>query len=85
MQDVIEVLDSEGQILFTCSLSQRDRAFDYAREMEEMGIEVAIREPGLVESLGISLGMAPHDRQALKDSLEKEIQSHDYGCCLKDS
>ncbi len=77
----MQVIDSEGQILFSCSVEEEEKAFNYAREMEEMGIEVKISAPSLPETLIQSLGAGEDDTQKLRQELNEEIEDHDIGCC----
>ena len=75
----VMVMDSEGQSLFECSLKDREKAFEYARQMEELGIEVSIFEPSLPETLATSLGMKEEEVDQFRKTIDDEIDSH--GCC----
>lgn len=79
---LIKVIDSEDQVLFECGLEEEDKAFDFARQMEEIGIEVKISSPSLPETLIISLGATQKDKDILRKELVEEIEEHDSGCCF---
>lgn len=73
------VKDSEDQVLFECSLKDREKAFRYAKEMEELGIDVNVIEPSLPETLATSLGMKEDEVEEFRKTIDEEIESH--GCC----
>ncbi|PIP90080.1 MAG: hypothetical protein COW01_09375 [Bdellovibrionales bacterium CG12_big_fil_rev_8_21_14_0_65_38_15] len=81
MSDV-KVLDEQDQVLFQCSLQDAQKAWNYARDMEAIGIEVRIVSPSLPESLAKSLGVNEEDLATLRHELEDELDSH-VGCCNK--
>lgn len=73
--------DQEGQILASYSLEQRDQAYKYAEELEEMGIEIKLEEPSLPETLIRSLGADSIDTETLRNEIDEEISSHGEPCC----
>ncbi len=79
MSDV-KVLDEQDQVLFQCSLDQAEKAWNYAKDMEALGISVKISSPSLPESLAKSLGGSEQELDTLRHELEDEIDSH-VGCC----
>ncbi len=81
-QNFIRVIDQEGQELFHCHIEERDKAFQFAKQMEELGIEVNIQEPSLIETLGSSLGINSKEAERLKETLIHEIEEHNIGCCF---
>tara|TARA_R110000868_G_scaffold16687_5_gene74183 strand:- start:1908 stop:2177 length:270 start_codon:yes stop_codon:yes gene_type:complete len=76
----VKVLDEQEQILFECPMEQADRAWEYARQMDEMGIAVKISAPSLPESLAKVLGSGEEELANLRFELDQEIDSH-IGCC----
>ena len=81
MKDV-KVVDSEGQVLFECSVENIAKAYDYSLEMEKLGIDVRINAPSLPETLAQSLGTSDKNKQNLRDEIFKEIDSHNSPeCC----
>lgn len=77
----IILLDDEGQVLATYSLEDRDKAYEYAEELEEMGIAITLKEPSLPETLIRSLGADQIDTETLKNEIEEEISAHGEPCC----
>jgi hypothetical protein len=84
---VIE-LNSKDKI-FECSLEEIEKAYEFAKEMEAIGLDVKIEAPGLPESLANELGVSKEDLQKLKESIDFEIDEHEdemeQSCCFKES
>jgi hypothetical protein len=79
----VKVIDPQSnKILLETSIEEIEKAYAYAREMEEYGIDVIIDAPSSSETLISSLGANSEDISALKDGINAEIASHD-GCCNK--
>jgi hypothetical protein len=72
------------QILFECPIEQPERAWAFAAEMEEMGLDVEIDAPTLSDSLSSSLGLTVSEHEELKQSIEAEMESHEGSCCFTD-
>lgn len=72
------------QVLYSCDLQDSEKAWKYAAEMEEMGLDVEIITPTLGETLSHSLGLSQQDLQTYRESMEEEIDSHEGSCCFKD-
>ena len=72
----VYVYDNEGQELFSCTIDEEEKAFEFAKQMEKLNIEVSIESPSLVETLGIGLGITEKERSQLKDALFYEIKNH---------
>jgi hypothetical protein len=77
----ILVQDEQGTILGKFSFKNRDKAFELACQLEEMGIDARIVEPSLPESLISSLGASESDREILKKEIDEEISDHSDECC----
>ena len=78
----IQVKDiSTEQILFECELHESEKAYQFAAEMEEMGLDIRVVAPTLGETLSNSLGLTPQQQEDYKESLEHEMESHDGSCC----
>lgn len=72
------------QVLFECGINESEKAWQYAAEMEEMGLDIEVVIPTLGETLSNSLGLSREDLETYKQSLEEEMESHDGGsCCFK--
>lgn len=82
----IQVRDVETkQVLFECALAESEKAWQFAAEMEEMGLDIEVISPTLGESLSSSLGLSREQQQEYQNSLEEEMDSHEGSCCFKDS
>ncbi len=77
----ILLLDEQGQELASYPLSKREEAFAYAEKLEEMGIDVHLKEPSLPESLILSLGASKEDTEHLKKEIDQEIDDHGPQYC----
>lgn len=82
----IRVVDSESrQVLFECGITESDKAYQFAAEMEELGLSVDVLNPTLSETLTDSLGLSQEDRRKYETSLEEEIEHHEGSCCFEDA
>lgn len=72
-------------VLFECSLEESEKAFQYAAELEQMGIEVIVSNPTLTDTLSNSLGVSDEALTNYKQDLQQEMDSHSGGCCFEDS
>lgn len=77
----ILVQDDQGTTLGKFSFNDRDKAFELACQLEEMGVEAKIVEPSLPESLIASLGASDSDREILKQEIDEEMADHSDECC----
>lgn len=84
MQKLVQVIEEqEKTILFECPLEEIEKAYEYATQMEQLGIETKILAPSLPESLAIELGAKSESIQKLRSEIDDEIGSHiDEGCSL---
>jgi hypothetical protein len=73
------------QVLFEGDLADSERAYQFAAEMEEMGLDIEVVSPTLGETLSSSLGLTREEQAAYKNSLEEEMESHEGSCCFEDS
>ncbi|MFP5387428.1 MAG: hypothetical protein ACLGHN_15225 [Bacteriovoracia bacterium] len=72
------------QILFECNIQESEKAWQFAAEMEEMGLDIEVIAPTLSETLSSSLGLSSKELEEYKQSMEDEIESHQGGsCCFK--
>lgn len=70
------------QTLFECSMNESEKAWQFAAEMEEMGLDVEVVAPTLGETLSNSLGLSKDEKQAYMESLQEEMEEHDGSCCF---
>lgn len=73
------------QVLFECPVTESERAYEFAAEMEEMGLDIEVLAPTLSDTLSASLGLSKDQVQEYKDSMEQEMEDHDGSCCFEDS
>lgn len=72
------------QVLFECAINESEQAYQFAAEMEEMGLDIEVVSPTLGETLSNSLGLTQEQQQTYKDSLEEEMDSHEGSCCFEE-
>jgi hypothetical protein len=81
----VQVLDVQTeQILFECDMNESEKAYMFAAEMEEMGLDIKVVSPTLGDTLSSSLGLSREQQQDYKESLEHEMESHEGSCCFTD-
>lgn len=85
----IRVFDRQTeQVLFECEMNESEKAYEFAAQMEDMGLDLKVVVPTLSQTLSSSLGLNREQQQAYEDSIEEEIEDHDDGggsCCFKDN
>jgi hypothetical protein len=72
------------QILFECAITESEKAYQFAAEMEEMGLDLEVISPTMGQTLSDSLGLTQEQQQEYQNSLEAEMESHEGSCCFKD-
>ena len=72
----VRVIDQTEQELFRCSIEEREKAFEFAKQMENLGIEVTLQEPSSIETLAINLGIDAKEQEKLKATIDHEIKEH---------
>lgn len=77
----IHIIDTSEQVLATFTLQEREKAFSYAEKLEEIGIEVSIKEPSVAETLIHALGADKNDKELLKQEIAHEVDDHIDKCC----
>jgi hypothetical protein len=81
----IRVIESQtGQLLFECAVEESDKAYEFAAEMEEMGLEIKVEAPTMSEMLTESLGYSKQQLHSFQESIEEEIEGHEGSCCFED-
>lgn len=79
----IQVLDNQTeQVLFECDIDQAEKAYEFAAEMEEMGLDLKVVNPTLADTLSSSLGLSGRALVDYRDSIQEEMEDHDAGCCV---
>lgn len=79
----IQVLDIQTeQVLFECEIDQAEKAYAFAAEMEEMGLDIKVVNPTLADTLSSSLGLTGRALADYRESVEDEMEDHDGSCCV---
>lgn len=82
----IQVIDQETkQILMETNLETADKAYEFAAQMEELGLSVEVHNPTLTQTLSNALGKSEAELKDYEQSLEDEIESHESSCCFEDA
>jgi hypothetical protein len=82
----VRVLDQQsGQILFECSIQESEKAYQFAAQMEAIGLDIKVLVPTLSQTLSQSLGLSREQQATYESSLEEEIESHGGSCCFDDT
>lgn len=68
-----------------CPVTESEKAYAFAAEMEEMGLEIEVISPTLTDTLSESLGLTKEQLQEYKNSMEEEIEAHEGSCCFEES
>jgi hypothetical protein len=78
----IKVVDVESEtVLFECELNESEKAYEYAAEMEKLGLDVIIKNPTVTQTLSESLGISTEDSERLEEELAEEIEGHNCEPC----
>jgi hypothetical protein len=72
---------NSNDILFECSADDADKAYEFAAQMEEIGLEVVIKQPSVAESLSMTLGAKQEELEDIRNEIRDEIESHNEGSC----
>ena len=82
---IIETISKET--LFECSVENMERAYQYASELEKLGLSIVIESPHIHHTLAQSLGVGSEEMKAYAEGLEHEIAEHEDGpdCCTTSS
>lgn len=81
----IQVIDRETkQVLLECSLEESDRAYQFAAQMENLGIGIELIQPTLSETLASALGKSDDEFTQYAESMDQEIEAHEGSCCFED-
>jgi hypothetical protein len=81
----IRVVDNHtGQCLFEFSVEESEKAYTFAAQMEEMGLDVIVESPTLTDTLSVSLGLSLEQRAAYLKSMDEEIENHEGSCCFEE-
>lgn len=80
----VKVIDvGSEEVLFTCPVEKLQSAYQFAAQMEELGLDVKIIAPSVTQTLCDSLGIESDERMDYEDSVANELDDHDGSCCVK--
>lgn len=72
------------EILFECSIEEREKAYQKLEEFKELQLDVVLKMPSTPETLLGELNMPKEFQDQYRKSLEDEIEDHnDESCCYK--
>ena len=69
-----------NELLASFPLEKSEQAYAFAKQMEEIGVDVRMEQPSVNHSLGHSLGMSDEELENLSLAIDEEIASHNT-CC----
>ncbi len=90
MHQEVRVIEKNSQtVLMTFALTsgnsmdQLAKAYEFAHDMENLGVDVMVETPSIHDSLATSLGVDQKEREEYQQSLVDELDSHESeeGCC----
>jgi hypothetical protein len=87
--NTIKVIDMISQdVIKTYQEDQREEAYSYAAELEQMGFDVRVVTPTLMDSFKSTLGLDVERLVDFEDSVREELEDHDGqelddSCCYK--
>ena len=79
------LMKETGEVLFRCPFDETAKAYSYAAEMEEFGLEVEVKIPTITDSLAHGLGVKDENLDEYNETVASEIDDHDGSCCAKES
>jgi hypothetical protein len=78
MSKKVQVLSTDSnEVLFECDLSNESQAYEYAAHMEELGIDVEVVSPNVIDTLTTALGLKKDEEDAFRHSVYEEIHDHE--------
>lgn len=90
MSKKVQVISIESnEVLFSCEISEEEKAYAYATQMEEIGVDVKIVSPNVTDTLSDALGLDTENQEKFQESIFEEIHDHEGqeensdSCCVK--
>lgn len=80
---ILLVETQTGETIASFSIQEREKAYQKATQLEQMGLDIEMRSPGAAKSLAIELGADKKQLEDLDQSLQEEMDDHDDSCCFK--
>lgn len=85
---LVKIIDNAtGNVLYTCSVENIEKAYTEAANFEAYGLDVSIHAPTVTQTLAYSLGLPEQEQDIYQQSVLQELEDHDGSCCAsnKDS
>ena len=77
MAHLIKIIDlNSNSTLYRFDHNEYEIAFDKAKELEELGLDIKIVVPTSIETLGVALGADHHALEKISCEINEEIDSH---------
>lgn len=78
MNSLVKVVDQNSQsVLFSCAMDNIHSAYLYAKEMENLGLDVKIVSPTITQTLANGLGISEQEKANYQASVSRELHDHD--------
>ena len=74
---------NSGQIIKSFSLDQSALAFEEAGRWEDLGVEVMVSAPTILDDLATSFKLSMDETRAFQASVDSELEDHDGSCICK--
>lgn len=73
----IKLIDiSTNETIYEFEIDAQEQAFRKATELEQMGLDIKIKVPTSIETLGVALGADHHALEKVSCEINEEIESH---------
>ena len=77
MAHLIKLIDlNSDSTLYSFDHNEYDIAFNKAKELEGLGLDIKIVTPTSIETLGVALGADHHALEKVSCEIKEEIDSH---------
>ncbi len=91
MAKKVQVISIDSnEILFSCEVIEEEKAYAYASQMEQIGVEVKVVSPNVTDTLSDALGLDVENQEKFQESIFEEIHHHEGhepedsdSCCVK--
>lgn len=82
-QSKIKILDNQSkEELYSFDIQDHAAAYEKARDLEEMGLDIIVSTPGVTQTLCDTLGIENDAREEYENSVTAEMDDHEGSCCV---
>lgn len=82
-QSKIKILNKQtNEELYSFDISEHAEAYEKAKDLEEMGLDILISTPGVTQTLCDTLGIENDAREDYENSVAAEMHDHEGSCCV---